>query len=105
MKEHSYIKTTWRRSRPGLRQVEPASHDALHANYLGYCQEIGLGLMEPRSPALSMNENLATNLMYGAAVCRLGNYRLPEALPEAGDIKGQAAYWKVHYYTHLAQAR
>ena len=45
-----------------------------------------------RSSALSMSENLATNLMCGAAVCRLCYYRQPEALPEAGDIEGQAAF-------------
>ena len=50
------------------------------------------------APAFS-DENLATNLMYGAAVCRLCYYRQPEALPEAGDIEGQAAFWKQHYNT------
>ena len=57
--------------------------------------------MELRAPALSMNENLATNLMHGAAVCRLCYYRQPEALSEAGDIGGQAAFWKQHYNTPL----
>ena len=32
--------------------------------------------------------------MYGAAVCRLCYYRKPDALPEAGDIEGQALFWK-----------
>ena len=77
-----------------LWQVEPATHDDLHANYLSYRQELGSRLMELRAPALSMDENLATNLMYGTAVCRLCYYRQPEALLEAGDIKGQAALWK-----------
>jgi len=45
--------------------------------------------MELRAPNLSMDENLATNLMYGVAVCRLCNYRKSEAVPEAGDIEGQ----------------
>ena len=44
--------------------------------------------MELRSPALNMNENLATNLMYGAAVCRLCYYRKSDPLPEAGDVEG-----------------
>ena len=83
----------------GLWQVEPATHGDLYANYLSYRQELGSRLMELRTPALSMGENLATNLMYGAAVCRLCYYRQPEALPVAGDIKGQAAFWKQHYNT------
>ena len=57
--------------------------------------------MELRAVGLSLDENLATNLMYGAAVCRLCYYRKSDALPEAGDIKGQAAFWKQHYNTPL----
>ena len=49
-----------------------------------------------------MDENLATNLMYGAAVCRLCYYRKPDAL-EAGDIEAQAASWKQHYNTPLGK--
>ena len=85
----------------GLWQVEPATHDDLYTNYLSYRQELGSRLMELRSPALSMSENLATNLMYGAAVCRLCYYCQPEVLPGAGDIEGQAAFWKQHYNTPL----
>ena len=55
--------------------------------------------MELRAAGLSLDENLATNLMYGAAVCRLCYYRKPDALSEAGDIEGQAAFWKEHYNT------
>ena len=50
-----------------------------------------------------MDENLATNLMYGAAVSRLCYYRKAEALPEAGDIEGQGQYWKAHYNTLLGK--
>ena len=85
----------------GLWQVEPATHDDLYANYLSYRQELSARLMELRAPALSMEENLASNLMYGAAVCRLCYYRQPGALPEAGDLEGQAAFWKQHYNTPL----
>ena len=85
----------------GLWQVEPATDDDLYTNYLSYRQELGARLMELRAPALSMSENLSTNLTYGAAVCRLCYYRQPEALPEAGDIEGQAAFWKQHYNTPL----
>ena len=61
--------------------------------------------MELRSPALNLDENLATNLMYGAAVCRLCYYRQPEALPEAGDLEGQAAFWKQHYNMPLGAGK
>lgn len=85
----------------GLWQIEPATHDDLYANYLSYRPEMMSRLMELRSPALDMDENLATNLMYGAAVCRLCYYRKPDPLPEAGDVEGQGKFWKKHYNTPL----
>ena len=83
----------------GLWQVEPATHDDLYTNFLNYRPELGSKLMELRAVGLSLDENLATNLMYGAAVCRLCYYRKSDALPEAGDIEGQAAFWNQHYNT------
>ena len=83
----------------GLWQVEPATHDDLYTNFLNFRPELGSKLIELRAAGLSLDENLATNLMYGAAVCRLCYYRKSDALPEAGDIEGQAAFWKEHYNT------
>ena len=62
----------------GLWQVEPSTQSDLYTNFLNYRPELGSQLMELRAPNLSMDENLATNLMYGAAVCRLCYY------PKAG---------------------
>ena len=76
----------------GLWQVEPATHEDLYANYLNFRPEMMSSLMELRSPPLNMNENLATNLMYGAAVYRLCYYRKPDPLPEAGDVEGQGLF-------------
>ena len=87
----------------GLWQVEPSTQNDLYTNFLNYRPELSFQLMELRAPNLSMAENLATNLMYGAAVCRLCYYRKPDALPEAGDIEGQAAFWKQHYNTPLGK--
>ena len=71
----------------GLWQVESKTYDDLYTNYLSYRQKLGPRLMELRSPALNMSENLASNLMYGSAVSRLCYYRQPEALPVAGDTE------------------
>jgi hypothetical protein len=71
----------------GLRQVEPSTQNDLYTNFLNYRPELGSQLMELRAPNLSMDENLATNLMYGAAVCRLCYYRKPDALPKC--MKGE----------------
>ena len=68
----------------GLWQVEPATHDDLRVNCLSYRQELGAGLMELRAPALSMDEYLPINQMYGAAVCP------PMLLPSArGGTRGR----------------
>jgi len=72
----------------GLWQVERATYDDLYTNFLNYRPELGSKLMELRAPGLSMGENLATNLIYGAAVCRLCYYSKSDALPAAGDIEG-----------------
>ena len=87
----------------GLWQVEPSTQNDLYTNFLNYRPELGSALMKLRAPNLSMDENLATNLMYGVAVCRLCYYRKPDALPEAGDIEGQGQYWKQHYNTPLGK--
>ena len=54
-----------------LWQVEPTTHDDLYTNFRNYRPELGSKLMELRAPNLSMDVNLATNLIYGDAVCRL----------------------------------
>ena len=71
----------------------------LYINFLSYRQQLGARFMELRSPALRMNENLSTNLIYGSAVYRLCYYRQPQALPVAGDVESHAAFWKQHYNT------
>ena len=60
-----------------------------------------MALAELRAAGASMDDNLAANLLYGAAVCRLIHYQRPEPLPEAVDIEGEAKFWKQHYNTPL----
>ncbi len=42
---------------------------------------------------------LLSNIGLQAAFCRLHYRRVPSTLPKAGDIEGQAMYWKKHYNT------
>ena len=53
----------------GLWQVEPSTQNDLYVNFLNFRPELSFKLTELRSSGLSLDENLATNLMYGAAVC------------------------------------
>lgn len=50
-----------------------------------------------------LHHQLVTNLAYAAALCRAHYFRRPEPLPAAGDVEGQAAYWKRHYNTRFGK--
>jgi len=64
----------------GLWQVEPSTQNDLYTNFLNYQLELGSQLMELRAPNLSMDGNLATNLIYGARTVEL-------SLPPVNDDK------------------
>jgi hypothetical protein len=48
-------------------------------------------------------DQLSWNLLYAAALCRMYYRRIPEPLPDAGDVRGQARYWKRFYNTSLGK--
>jgi len=105
----------------GIAQVEPATHRDNWANFLrfrddddpetnligdrvaamvppaawadGQMVRSGDGRME-RVPADWL---LATDLAYAVAMMRVKYWRVTEALPEMGDIRGFARYWDTHY--------
>lgn len=85
----------------GIYQMEPATHDDIWRNYLGF-----RGREHLRTAALSLKcldatdaLNLTGNLLYATAMCRIHYYRVPKPLPEPGDVDGYARYWKAHYNT------
>ena len=85
----------------GLWQMEPATHDDIHANFLKYKPDIA-----GRVNSLAVVPSAMTmtgNLWYAAAMCRIHYYRAPEALPEAGQLNAQAALWKKRYNTELGK--
>jgi hypothetical protein len=78
----------------GLYQIEPATHDDLWANFLSF-------RAGPRAKANALASvwpekvrQLATNLAYASAICRLIYFRAPDPLPAPEDIVGLAALWK-----------
>ena len=85
----------------GLFQMEPATHDDLWTNYLIYKPKLA-GKVHTIS-CQQTPEEMAGNLWYGAAMCRIHYLRVKAALPKAGNIKAQAAYWKKYYNTHLGK--
>lgn len=90
----------------GIYQMEPATHDDLWENFLRFPRWKDLAR---RVQSLAINkgtpdsQQLIGNLYYATAMCRVHYYRVPDALPPAGDLAAQAAYWKRHYNTHLGR--
>ncbi len=96
-----YIKQLGSGPALGVFQMEPATHNDIWDNYLAYREELAakvISLAAPNGDRPSSNE-LIGNLWYAAAMCRIHYMRVPDALPEAGDIPGLAAYWKEFYNT------
>jgi hypothetical protein len=81
--------------------MEPATHDDIWTNFLAYQPKfaerlVGTGVKKSA-------EAMIGDLWYAAGMCRLHYYRVKEALPAAGDIAAQAAYWKKYYNTPLGK--
>lgn len=86
----------------GLFQMEPATHNDIWRNYLAHqegAEEKIMDFLIARQGSLLFQ--LTGNMFYAVAMCRIHYRRVPEALPDAGDVNGLAWYWKQHYNTPL----
>ena len=84
----------------GVCQMEPATHDDIWNNYLRYRDKMANSVLEIGGPD---SLELIWNLRYSVAMCRVHYRRVREPLPQAGDLKRQAAYWKKYYNTDLGR--
>ena len=99
-----YIKQLGNGPALGVFQMEPATHDDIWENYLAYKDDLAdavKSLAAPNGGAHPSANELIGNMWYAAAMCRIHYLRVSDPLPEAGDVPGQAAYWKEHYNTYL----
>lgn len=100
----------------GIYQMEPATLNDCYENYLDYASRAALkakvdGFLAPNpvTPSSTGSGNqpdkaaqLATNLAYATAMCRIRYYRAPAAMPsDPNDLNALAAYWKQYYNTPL----
>ena len=93
----------------GIFQMEPATLDDCYTNFLDYRADLktkvdGFLAQQPADSTGKPDKSgqLATNLAYAAALCRIRYYRAPAAMPnDPNDINGLAAYWKQYYNTPL----
>lgn len=82
----------------GFWQIEPATHDDLLTSTLVSQPKLATGLAALAAPGDRVDQ-LAWNLRYAAAVCRLLYWRAPRPLPEADDLVALSRYWKDFYNT------
>lgn len=80
----------------GLWQMEPATHDDIWDNYLGFRNEMARKVNELLSP-LDSEPQLMTNLAYACAMARIHYWRVPVPIPTS--VVDQANYWKTYYNT------
>lgn len=83
----------------GVFQVEPATHADVWANFLHYRPELLQAVLALTAPWPDREAQLATNLIYEAAIARLIYLRAPEPLPATPDPYALANYWKRWYNT------
>ena len=94
----------------GLWQMENATHDDIHRNFL-HGKELRLSIYKAcKMPEYNLGvipdaENMIWNLKYACAMARIHYLRVKEPLPHANDIPAMAAYWKKHYNTHLGKGK
>ena len=86
----------------GLFQMEPATHNDIWNNYLKYRPDLGKQVSSLLTSTDKLG-NLQNNDAYATAMARVHYLRARGALPSAGDLSGQASYWKSNYNTSLGK--
>jgi hypothetical protein len=90
----------------GIFQMEPETHDDIWQNWLRYrthhLDDLTMAGIRSGDPMVWPSaDHLVTDLAYATAMARFHYRRVPEALPNAGDVPALARYWKQHYNTPL----
>ena len=89
----------------GLFQMERATHDDIWTNFLAYRPPLSDAIKRTFAPAEGALgfDQITQDDAYAALMARLKYLRVPAALPLAGDLQGQAGYWKTYYNTNLGK--
>lgn len=93
-----YIKQLGSGPALGVFQMEPATYHDIWQNYLAYKPAISKRLAG-RWPEQPPPEQMVTDLLLAAVMCRLHYRRVAKPLPAPGNIPAMAAYWKKYYNT------
>lgn len=87
----------------GPFQIIRSTEKDIWDNYLKYRPELAKKITEATGVSGPNPQALVDNLPYAALMARLVYKRVPEALPAANDLAGQAKYWKKYYNTELGK--
>lgn len=85
----------------GVYQIEPSTHKDVWINYLNYRKPLTdkIVTLYPYMNDFMDDDLLVYDLRYATIIARLIYFRQSEALPNKGDLLGQASYWKKYYNT------
>lgn len=87
----------------GVYQMEQVTHDDIWDTYLRYPAQKDLALKVGSLTMVNTNitkfNELAGNLYYATAMCRIKYKRAPMKLPDGESLEELAAYWKNNYNT------
>ena len=84
----------------GIFQMEPATYFDIVNRYLVNKPTVVNAILRVFGfVELPAADEMTWNLKYAALMCRIKYYMIPEALPDAADVRGMAEYWKKYYNT------
>lgn len=81
----------------GIWQMEPATEEDIWTNFLAYHPEFRVPVTKLMVSGIDRINQLEGNLYYACAMARIEYLRSPGALPAAGDLNAQAAYYVKWY--------
>jgi len=85
----------------GIYQMEPATYNDIRDSYLAYRPDLKKRLLDLCGyQKMPVAEMLVSDNTLATAMCRIHYLRVKEALPEANNLIGLAAYWKNYYNTY-----
>ena len=82
----------------GPFQMEPATYRDIWSNFIQHRPAIQQRL-GGRWPMMPLPDEMVTDLLLAAVMCRLHYRRISAPLPDATDLPGLARYWKRYYNT------
>ncbi len=83
----------------GPYQMEPATAEDIWDRYLVAHPRLCVTVRDMMTAQRGRVSELAGNWYYATALARVHYWRVPEPLPDAGDIPALAAYWKAYWNT------